>query len=149
MLLVLSETILTSFKFPAHYLSVSDKSRRLNKIWPCDTASCNFISISSGNSFVICDATNHNWKQCLLIIPPLQRSWKGGGGGGGGEREAYTGFTLSSVCPSMDRIISALYLQQYLPDPFHIYTFFQPTSGVSYIKLFFSKLKIVQFWQIF
>ena len=44
---------------------------------------------------------------CVFFV---QRSWKGG----------YTGFTLSvcpsvhlSVCPSMDRIVSALYLQQY------------------------------------
>ena len=39
----------------------------------------------------------------------------------------YTGFTLSvnpsvrsSVCPSVDRIESTLYLQQYSSDPFHI-----------------------------
>ena len=47
----------------------------------------------------------------FYIPPPLQLSWKGG----------YTGFTLS-VCPSVDRIVSALYLQQYSSDPFHICT---------------------------
>ena len=37
-----------------------------------------------------------------------------------------------SVCPSVDRIVSALYLQQYLSDPFHICTSYQATSeGVS------------------
>ena len=39
----------------------------------------------------------------------------------------YTGFTLS-VCPSVDRIVSALYLQQYSLDPFHICTSYQATS---------------------
>ena len=37
-----------------------------------------------------------------------------------------------SVCPSVDRIVSALYLQQYSLDPFHICTSYQATSeGVS------------------
>ena len=37
-----------------------------------------------------------------------------------------------SVCPSVDRIVSALYLQQYSSDLFHIYTSYQATSeGVS------------------
>ena len=53
-----------------------------------------------------------------LFIPPLQRSWKGG--------------ILVSPCPSVDRIVSALYLQQYSSDPFHICTSYQATSeGVS------------------
>ena len=30
-----------------------------------------------------------------------------------------------SVCPPVDRIVTALYLQQYLPDPFHICTSYQ------------------------
>ena len=33
-----------------------------------------------------------------------------------------------SVCPSVDRIVSALYLQQYSSDPFHICTSYQATS---------------------
>ena len=53
---------------------------------------------------------------------------------------AYTGFTLS-VCPSVGRIMSALYHQQYLLDPFHICTSYQATSeGVSRVK-YVSKLK--------
>ena len=39
----------------------------------------------------------------------------------------YTGFTLS-VCPSVDRIVSALYLQQYLSNQFYICTSYQATS---------------------
>ena len=33
-----------------------------------------------------------------------------------------------SICPSVDRIVSALYLQQYSLDPFHICTSYQATS---------------------
>ena len=33
-----------------------------------------------------------------------------------------------SVCPFVDRIVSALYLQQYSSDPFHICTSYQATS---------------------
>ena len=69
--------------------------------------------------------------------------------------KGYTGYTLSvcpAVCPSVDGIMSALYLQQYLPDPFHIYTSYQATSvGVSHVIFFFffffSKLKNLNFWQ--
>ena len=72
-----------------------------------------------------------------FVIPPASMKLKGG----------YTGFTLSicpyvhlsdrpsihsSVCLAVDRIVSALYLQQYLMDPFHICTSDQTTSeGVS------------------
>ena len=53
-----------------------------------------------------------------------------------------------SVRPSVDIIVSALYLQQYLPDPFHIYTSYQETSeGVSRLK-FVSKFKYLKLWQI-
>ena len=56
-----------------------------------------------------------------IVIPPASTKLKGG----------YTGITLS-VCPSVDRIVSALYLQQYSSDPFHICTSYQATSeGVS------------------
>ena len=51
----------------------------------------------------------------------------------------------SSVSPSVNRIVSAVYLQQYSPDPFDIYASYQATSDVSY---FFSKLKNLNFWQI-
>ena len=52
-----------------------------------------------------------------IFIPPASTKLKGG----------YTGITLS-VCPSVDRIVSALYLQQYSSDPFHICTSYQATS---------------------
>ena len=46
-----------------------------------------------------------------------------------------------SVLPSVNQIVSALYLPQYWPDPFHIHTSYQPTSeGVSrviYSSFFF------------
>ena len=49
-----------------------------------------------------------------FIIPPASTKLKGW----------FTGFTLS-VCPSVDRIVSTLYIQQYLSDPFHICTCYQ------------------------
>ena len=69
-----------------------------------------------------------NYQQTLLwtshrevMIPPASTKLKGG----------YTGITLS-VCLSVDRIVSALYLQQCSSDLFHICTSYQATSeGVS------------------
>ena len=58
----------------------------------------------------------------LLIIPSLQRSWKGG------ILVSPFPSVRPSICPSVDRILSALYLQQYLPDPFLMYTSYQATS---------------------
>ena len=50
-----------------------------------------------------------------LIIPPASTKLK----------EGYTGITLS-VCPFVDRIVSALYLQQYSSDPYlHILSNFR------------------------
>ena len=64
-----------------------------------------------------------------LFIPTASTKLKGG----------YTGFTLS-ICLSVDRIVSALYLQQYSFDTFHTCTSYQATSeGVSHVK-FVSKL---------
>ena len=72
-----------------------------------------------------------------LFIPPASTKLKAG----------YTGFTLS-VCPSVNRILSALYLQQYLSYPFHICTSYQATSeGVSCVTTV-SKLKNLKFWRI-
>ena len=49
-----------------------------------------------------------------------------------------------SVCPSVDRIVSALYLQQYLSDPFHVCTSYQATwEGVSRV-MFVSKVKNIE-----
>ena len=54
-----------------------------------------------------------------------------------------------SVCLSVDRVVSTLYLQQNLPDPFHIYTSYQATSeGVSCIK-FISNSKIWHFGKFY
>ena len=53
-----------------------------------------------------------------------------------------------SVCSSVDRIVSALYLQQYSWDPFHICTSCQATSeGVSRV-MFVSKYNNLKFRQI-
>ena len=53
----------------------------------------------------------------------------------------YTGITLS-VCPSVDRIVSALYIQQYLLDPFHICTSYQATSEGVVCNVYFKTKKI-------
>ena len=54
-----------------------------------------------------------------------------------------------SVCPSVDRIVSALYLQQYSSDPFHICTSYQTTSeGVSRVMPV-AKFMNLKFWRIF
>ena len=68
----------------------------------------------------------------ILSYPPLQRSWKG---------VYWFHLVRLSVRPSVDRIVPALYLQQYLSDPFHICTSCQATwEGVSRV-MFVSKLK--------
>ena len=52
-----------------------------------------------------------------------------------------------SVSPSVDRIVSALYLQQYSSDPFHICTSYQATSeGVSRVMPVW-KFKNLKFWR--
>ena len=57
-------------------------------------------------------------------------------------------FVFPSVRPSVDGIVCALYLQQCLPDLFHIYTFYQATAeDVSHVKII-SKIKNLRFWQI-
>ena len=51
-------------------------------------------------------SSSHVWVVSHVIIPPASTKLKAG----------YTGFTLSvcpSVCPSVDRIVSALHLSQY------------------------------------
>ena len=51
-----------------------------------------------------------------------------------------------SVRPSVDRIVSALYLQQYSSDPFHICTSYQATSeGVSR-AMPVSKFNMIPIW---
>ena len=60
------------------------------------------------------------------------------------EVERIPGILVSpcpSICPSVDTIVSALYLQQYSSDPFHICTSYQATSeGVSHV-MFVSNFK--------
>ena len=80
-----------------------------------------------------------------FIIPPASKKLKGG----------YAGFTLSvcpsdrlSVCPSVDRIVSALYLQQYSSDPFYICTSYQATWEVVLRVMLISKFKHLKFWRI-
>ena len=82
----------------------------------------------------------------FFYTPPLQRSWKGGI-----LVSPCPSVRLSvclSVCPSVDRIVSALYLQQYSLDPFHVCTSYQATSeGVSLVMPV-SKFKNLKFWRI-
>ena len=59
----------------------------------------------------------------------------------------YTGFTLSN-CLSVDSIVSALYLQQYLSDPFHICTPYQATSEGVLRIMFVTKYQNLKIWQI-
>ena len=88
----------------------------LQLVWDQDP----FVSKSLACGRCICNHT-----------PPLQRSWKGG----------ILVSPCPSVCPSVDRIVSALYLQQYSSDPFHISTSYQaPSKGVLHV-MFVSKFK--------
>ena len=62
-------------------------------------------------------------------------------------------FILVSPCPSVrpfvDRVVSALYLPQYSPDPFYFYTSYQSTlEGVLHIKVF-QNWKIWSFGKFF
>ena len=52
------------------------------------------------------------------------------------------------LCPSVDRIVSVLYLQPYSSDPFHIGTFYQATSERLSRVMFVSKFKHLEFWLI-
>ena len=96
---------------------------------------CTLISAPWNMTLLMCSVTLTHmaadlfWRNIntLFCYTPTQRIWKG-----------YTGFTLSvcpSVCPSVDRIVSALYLLQYSINPFQIYTPYQATSeGVSSLR---------------
>ena len=78
-----------------------------------------------------------------IFIPPASTKLKGG----------YTRFTLSvclfrpsahlSVCLSVDRMESALYIQQYLPDPFDMYISYQTTlESIFRFKVLFKIKKL-------
>ena len=102
----------------------------VNSLWPSDT----IMDVVDQDQYWI----RYWFVTCYLIIPPASTKLIGG----------YTGITLS-VCPSVDRIVSALYLQQYSSDPFHICTSYQATSeGVSRVMPV-SKFKNLKFWRIF
>ena len=60
----------------------------------------------------------------------------------------YTGFTsvCPSFCPSVDRIVFALYLQQYSSDPFHICTSYQATSVCVSRVMFLAATKQLYKW---
>ena len=73
-----------------------------------------------------------------IVIPPASTKLKGG----------YTGITLS-VCLSVDRIVSALYLQQYSLDPFLICTSYQAASECVSRVMSVSKYWNLKFWRIF
>ena len=74
-----------------------------------------------------------------LVIPLSQWSW---------GRVYWFHLVHLSIHPSVCLSASALYLQQYLSDRFHICTSYQATSeGVSYIR-FISKLQNLKFWRI-
>ena len=79
----------------------------------------------------------------MLLYPPLQRSWKGG------ILVSPCPSVRPSVCPSVAKIVSALYLQQCSSDPIHICTSYQATKeGVSRVMPV-SKFKKLKFWRIF
>ena len=44
--------------------------------------------------------------------------------------------------PSVDKIVSTLYLPQHQPDPFHIYTSYQPASGGDFMLSFLKNSKV-------
>ena len=79
----------------------------------------------------------------VLLVPylyaPLQRSWKG---------VNWYHLVCLSVCPSVDRIVSALYLQEYSLYPFHICTSYQATSGGVSRVMPITKLINLKFWRI-
>ena len=76
-----------------------------------------------------------NWHS--IIIPTASTKLKA----------VYTGFTLS-VCPSVDKIVSALYLQLYSSDPFHVSTSYLATSECDSLVTFVLKFRNFKIWQI-
>ena len=96
-------------------------SHYLNQCWPSSMLP---YDVSRGYHINEWVNLSSNWSlNPTVIIPPLQRSWKG---------VYWYHLVRLSVCPSVDKIVSALYLQEYSSDPFHIRTSYQATSeGVS------------------
>ena len=104
----------------------------VSRVWPTLQIMINTLRPRQNDCLFADDIFKH------IFIPPASTKLKGG----------YTGITLS-VCPSVDKIVSALYLQQYSSDPFHICTSYQATSeGVSR-GMPVSKFKNLKFLRIF
>ena len=93
-----------------------------------------------------------NWSaRETMIIPPT--TWFNE------VEKGYSGFTsvhpsvCLPVCPSLrlsvNKIVSALYLPQYLPDPFHISTTHQATSAGVYCVKVIAKFYILNLWIYF
>ena len=74
-----------------------------------------------------------------FLYPPFQRSWKRG------ILVSPCPSVRLSVCPSVDRIVSALYLQQYSWDPLHLAILSSNLRRCVMCKICLKNLK---FWQI-
>ena len=87
---------------------------------PCDVQCCGlttcplFVGLLFGNLVENESKFDIMENNFFVVLPLSSMKLKGG----------YTDFT-PSVCPSVDRIMSALYLQPYLSDPFNICTSYQ------------------------
>ena len=115
-------------------LAILSRPQCVNSWKPRDAYTCQWTVLSS----LSYPPAQRSWR----VINPAQRSWRGG------ILVSSCQSVPSSVRPSVDRIVSALYLLQYSLDPFHIYTPNQAISeGVSCVK-FFSKFKNLKFGQI-
>ena len=103
--------------------------KHINSLWPSDTIWRHKSGSKLARVMACClMAPNHYLN---LLYPLLNK---------------VEGVILVSPCPSVHpsvyRILSALYLLQYSPDPFHIYTSYQATSeGVLHVKFFFFKIQ--------
>ena len=96
------------------------------------------------------DQRNAYWIMSVSwsLYPLLQRSWSGGGGILASPDTYIKCAIQMSVRPSVERIVSALYLQQYSSDPFHICTSYQATSEDVPRVMPVSKFTILKFWRI-
>ena len=100
------------------------------------------VSGSNSSSTITVTTSSSSQSISFLLYPPLQRSWKGG------ILVSPCPSVRPSVCPSVDRNVISLYLQQYSSDPFYICTSYQATSeGVSPVMLILT-LKKTKFSRI-
>ena len=114
-------------------ISLEEQRVELPAIWDFMTPIWRHSDVEITSLIIMCYYSPEQLLSERLYYTPASTKLIGG----------YTGITLS-VCPSVDRIVSSLYLQQYSSDPFHICTSYQPTSeGVS--KKFWRIFKIFNF----